>query len=58
MGDDVAEDDRANIEIMRTDTAAFADYVKSRTFRHEEWFVDPTGRIEICNINPPVRVSD
>ena len=58
MGDDVAEDDRANIEIMRTDTAAFADYVKSRTYRHEEWFVDPTGRIEICNINPPVRVSD
>jgi peptidylprolyl isomerase len=58
MGDDVAEDDRANFEVMRTDTEAFADYVKSRTFRHEEWFVDPTGRIEICNINPPVRVSD
>jgi len=58
MGDDVAADDRANIEIMRTDTEAFADYVKSRTFRHEEWFVDPTGRIEICNINPPVRISD
>jgi peptidylprolyl isomerase len=58
MGDDVAEDDRANIEVMRTDTAAFADYVKSRTFRHEDWFVDPTGRIEICNINPPVRTID
>ena len=58
MGDDVAEDDRASIEVMRTDTDAFADYVKSRTFRHEEWFVDPTGRIEICNIHPPVRVTD
>jgi len=58
MGDDVAADDRVNIEIMRTDTEAFADYVKSRTFRHEEWFVDPTGRIEICNINPPVRTID
>ena len=55
MGNDVAEDDQVNIEVMRTDTEAFADYVKSRTFRHEEWFVDPTGRIEICNINPPVR---
>ena len=58
MGDDVPEDDTANFEIMRTDTEAFADYVKSRTFRHEEWFVDPTGHIEICNINPPVRTID
>jgi len=58
MGDDVADDDRTNIEVMRTDTGAFSDYVKSRTFRHEEWFVDPTGRIEICNINPPVRTAD
>jgi len=58
MGDDVAEDDRVNIEVMRTNTEAFAAYVKSRTFRHEEWFVDPTGRIEICNINPPMRMID
>ncbi len=57
MGDDVAAEDQWDIEILRTDTAAFADYVKSRTFRHEEWFVDPTGRIDICNINPPVRVA-
>lgn len=58
MGDDVAAHDRTNFEVMRTDTEAFANYVKSRTFRHEEWFVDPTGRIEICNINPPVRTID
>jgi peptidylprolyl isomerase len=55
MGDDVTAGAEAGIEVMRTDTEAFADYIKSRTFRHEEWFVDPTGRIEICNINPPVR---
>jgi len=55
MGDDVTAGAEAGIEVMRTDTEAFADYVKSRTFRHEEWFVDTTGRIEICNINPPVR---
>jgi peptidylprolyl isomerase len=58
MGDDVATEDRLDIEIFRTDTAAFSGYVKSRTFRHEDWFVDPTGRIEICNINPPVRIAD
>lgn len=55
LGSNIAEEDRAKIEIMRTDTGAFADYVKSRTHREEEWFVEPTGRIEICNINPPLR---
>ncbi len=57
LGTEIAEEDRIDIEIMRTDTAAFADYVESRTFRYEEWFTDPTGRIEICNINPPVRIN-
>jgi cyclophilin family peptidyl-prolyl cis-trans isomerase len=57
-GVDVAPEDQVKIELMRTDTEAFADYVMSRTYRHEEWFVEPTGRIEICNINPPTRVTD
>ena len=56
LGSKLDEADRVKIEIMRTDTAAFADYVMSRTYRHEEWFVEPTGRIELCNINPPVRI--
>jgi peptidylprolyl isomerase len=58
LGTEVAEESRARIEIMQTDSAEFSDYVKSRTFRNEEWFVEPTGRIEICNINPPVRNYD
>jgi len=56
LGSDVAPENRAKIQIMRTDTEAFANYVMSRTYRREEWFVEPTGRIEICNINPPVRL--
>lgn len=44
-----------SVEIMRTETAAFGDYVRSRMHRKEEWFVEPTGKIEICNINPPIR---
>jgi hypothetical protein len=47
-----------DIEIMRTDTEAFADYVLSRTYRNDEWFVEPTGRIEHCNINPPLRIRN
>jgi len=58
LGEDIAEEDRVNLQIMRTDTAAFADYVLSRTYRNEEWFFEPTGRIEICNVIPPTRVAD
>ena len=58
LGDEFEEDNRASISIMRTDTEAFAAYVMSRTYRHEEWSVEPAGRIELCNINPPVEVLD
>jgi peptidylprolyl isomerase len=58
LGEEIAEEDRVNLDVMRTDTAAFADYVLSRTYRNEEWFFEPTGRIEICNVIPPVRVAD
>jgi peptidylprolyl isomerase len=57
MGDEIPEEERARIEIMRTDTPAFDEYVESRTNRVEEFFVHPTGRIEICNVNPPVRAT-
>ena len=58
LGSDVAKENQLNIEIMRTDSNAFANYVKSRTFRNEEFFVEPTGRIEICNLNPPTRLVE
>lgn len=57
LGSDVADQEASNIEVMRTDTKAFKNYVMSRMYRFEEWFVEPTGRIEICNISPPVRTT-
>ena len=58
LGDDIAEEERLAIEVMRTDSDAFASYVKSRTFRNEEFFIEPTGRIEICNLKPPTRLLE
>jgi len=58
MGDKIDDQERIELEVMRTDTEAFSAYVKSRTFRNEEWFVEPTGRIGLCNISPPVRITD
>jgi hypothetical protein len=40
---------------MRTDTPEFSRYVELRTTLDEEWFVEPTGNIELCNVLVPVR---
>lgn len=49
------EAERTALEVLRTDTPAFAAYVEARRNRHEEWFKVPAGRIDVCNIPVPVR---
>ena len=44
-----------DIEVMDTRSDAFQEYVESRTHRTGEWFIDPVGKIELCNLHPPVR---
>jgi len=46
-----------DLQVMRTDSAAFDQHVKARTTREEEWFLEPTGRIELCNVAVPTRKS-
>lgn len=58
MGNALEAKEHVQIEVLRTDTEAFSDYVAARTSRNEEWFVEPTGRIELCNISPPARSTD
>ncbi|MBT1450765.1 peptidylprolyl isomerase [Glaciecola sp. XM2] len=43
------------IEVMKTDTPEFARYVELRATRNEDWFIEPTGKIELCNVAVPVR---
>jgi peptidylprolyl isomerase len=52
---DVPSADRTLIEVLRTDTPTFAALVQSRRFRNEEWFKEPVGHIEVCNVPLPVR---
>lgn len=54
---DVPEAERSALQVMRTDTATFARLIESRRHRHEPWFLDPVGRIELCNVPIPVRVT-
>ena len=54
---DVPEAERTNLEVFRTDTAAFAALVESRRTRTDEWFKYKAGRVEVCNVPVPVRES-
>lgn len=55
LGSDLPEAERANLEILRTDTQTFAALVESRRTRHESWFANSTGHISLCNVPIPVR---
>ena len=52
---DVPEQDRLRLEALRTDSPTFKTLVDTRATRREEWFVDPVGRIGVCNVPLPVR---
>ena len=55
LGTDLAEDERLAIEFLRTDTDTFQALIEARRYRAEEWFVDATERIGLCNVPLPTR---
>jgi peptidylprolyl isomerase len=55
LANDVAPADRLDLQVMRTDTAAFAALIEARRNRPEEFFKVPAGRIDLCNVPIPVR---
>lgn len=42
-------------EIMNTNSVAFKQHVTKRTTRSEKWFLEPTAKIELCNVGIPSR---
>jgi peptidylprolyl isomerase len=56
LGSELPESERVNFEALRTDSDSFSAVIDSRRTRREEWFLEPTGRINLCNVPLPVRV--
>ncbi len=52
---EIPEAQRVNLEALRTDSATFRAVIESRRTRRESWFLEPTGRINVCNVPLPVR---
>lgn len=55
FGSDLPKEQQSNLEVLRTDTETFNKFVQSRTFRLNKWFLDSTGKIELCNVGVPIR---
>ncbi len=54
---DLPAAERTALEVMRTDTTTFTRLIESRRHRREDWFLHPTGRVELCNVPVPVRAA-
>jgi peptidylprolyl isomerase len=52
---DVAPSQRSQLEVIRTDSAAFTALIESRRNRPEDFFKVPAGRIDLCNVPIAVR---
>lgn len=52
---DLPEAQRANLEALRTDSETFRAVIENRRTRRDTWFLEPTGRINLCNVPLPVR---
>jgi peptidylprolyl isomerase len=52
---DLPAAERPRFEVMRTDTATFAAYLRGRANRGGTFFTVPAGGVDLCNVNVPVR---
>jgi len=54
---DLPDDQRAHLEVLRTDTKTFTDLVEARRNRRDEWYKVPAGAIDVCNVPLPARTQ-
>lgn len=54
---DVPEAERTALDVMRTDTATFAEVVEAKRNRRDPWSKLASGHIELCNVPLPVRTT-
>ncbi len=57
LASEVPAAQRTNLEALRTESATFTQVIESRRTRREQFFVQPTGRINVCNVPLPVRAA-
>jgi peptidylprolyl isomerase len=52
---DVPESERSQLEVLRTDSKTFQATTEARRNRKDDFYIRPSGYIELCNVPLPVR---
>lgn len=55
VGSDLPPEQRIQLELLRTDSDSFRDYVLAYRTRAEDWFVHKADRVDLCNVRIPAR---
>lgn len=52
---DIPAGERPAYEFLDTDSPSFAQYLKLRANRHDDFYIQPAGGVDLCNVQVPVR---
>ena len=55
LASDMPAAERSAYEYMDTASPAFAEYLKVRANRHDDFYIRPAGGVDLCNVQVPVR---
>ncbi|MBT2135790.1 peptidylprolyl isomerase [Croceibacterium sp. LX-88] len=55
LGNDMPEADRPHFEFLASDSASFAQLMKVRANRSDEFYKVPAGGVDVCNVPVPMR---
>ena len=55
LASDIPAAMRPSYEVMDTASPTFAQYLKVRANRHDDFYIRPAGGVDLCNVQVPVR---
>jgi cyclophilin family peptidyl-prolyl cis-trans isomerase len=55
MASDLPAAERVPLEALRTDSETFRQLVEGRRFRRDDWYKEPAGHVDVCNVTLPIR---
>lgn len=50
--------ERLRLEALRTDSETFRQLVEGRRLRKDDWYKEPAGHVDVCNVPLPVREAN
>ena len=55
LGSEVAEFPQPTFEYLASDSESFAEYVRVRANRQDDFYKVPAGGVDVCNVQVPIR---